>query len=249
MKQLVIIIIVFISSILGYVVYAISQQANEPKTAGEVLAEIINPPVEDEPETVGPQAPRLKQFARSTNPDFEVDRSDPDMLRLQTLATPQAPIQLSISPATLQNDNQNGQVEITFTNVSEKAIKIIKPLDGSYYGWYQPHYKFTVIDSKDQELPLGGRCGVSGLWGDTSFPENYLIELPPQESHKLQAYLPFAFSNSGEYRVTFEYIYDYSKNEAKPPKNAGDTAWTQPLEGVWQGTARSNTVVLEIEKE
>lgn len=244
MKQLFIIILVFLSSILGYVVYAISQQANEPKTVGELFADIVHPETDELSESMQ-QSVESKQRVRGGHAVVGINGSINEMPRMNAFMAPATPIKLEISPAS--DEKWNGQVDIAFTNSSDQRIKIIKPLDGSYYGWYQPHYKFTVVDSNDQELPLGGRCGVSGLWGDTEFPESYLVEIPPGTTHQITTGLPVPIQNSGEYRVTFEYIYDYSQNEANPPKNASDTVWTRPVDGVWQGQLQSNTILIDVD--
>ena len=158
------------------------------------------------------------------------------------------PLQVVIKHKENEMESWIEEVEIEFTNTSDAPVQIVKRLDGSFYGWYQPHYKFSATNSQGSELELLSRCGNSGLWSQTTFPESYLVTLEPGESHSETGHLPFAVSKTGQFNITFEYIYNYEAYKASSPKNTGDFPWTQAVEGVWQGNVRSDSITLELKK-
>lgn len=257
MNKILILIFVLLTTFLSYVVYAMSQQANEQKPAKDVIADIFNPQ-EDELGTLADRSIAEKKLEQASagqpGNDADIyfqsastDSKQPRLLR--GTVQPPAPMQLNIAPVKDEAEKWNGAIEIQFTNTSEEAVKFLKPLDGSFWGWYQPHYKFTVTDENGEALKLSGRCGVSGLWGGSKFPEDYLIELAPNESHKVTGYLHFVVPESGDHNVSFEYTYDFEADPEQPAKGKSPDDVTQrPVEGVWRGTLESNEITVELKK-
>jgi hypothetical protein len=251
MHKLLFLIVLLFVSFISYVVYAVCQQAENGRSASEIVAELMSTEPEslakNQHERVASQPDMSKQMRLTETDmrrpyDFETDSP------VENFHVASNPVQLTIKHKEKMADSWTKEVEIEFSNASDLPVQIVKPLDGSFYGWYQPHYKFTVTNLQGHELELMGRCGNSGLWADTTFPESYLVTLEPDETYSVTAYLPFPVPESGEYEVSFEYIYNFKEDQTRSPKNEGEIAWTQAVEGVWQGTAQSNSITLELKK-
>ena len=130
-------------------------------------------------------------------------------------------------------------VIVRFTNTHNRTIKILRPLDGSEWGWHIPHYRFTVSDSSGKAVELDGRCGISGLWANIKWPDDYIIQILPGDSYEMQVGIPHAIPADGDYRVTFEYVYD--------PKTVSKAQIVYP-DGLWSGTARAKDITLRLKK-
>jgi hypothetical protein len=129
-------------------------------------------------------------------------------------------------------------VVVRFTNRSNKTVRILRPLDGSEWLWHMPHYRFTVHDREGRQLDLGARCGLSGLWAELKWPEDYVLQILPGDSYEMQVGIPHAIPSDGEYRVRFDYIFRYED------KSTNDGFEYPP--GLWEGTASSKEVVLTL---
>lgn len=251
MNKLLILVIVLLTTFLSYVVYAVSQQSNQKKSANEVISDIFNAQTDD----LGDQTVADKKLQRSgdSQPSADVavntrlENANLHQLRAVKGTANPAPLQLTISPVRDDQGKCAGYFEIEFTNTSDVAVKLLKPLDGSFYGWHQPHYKFHIESSEDAELELANRCKLSGLWANTEFPKNYLVELPAKKSTKITGCLPYVVSESGDYTVSLEYIYDF-QNVDDTLRGTGEETWNQPVEGVWEGRVKSNEITLQLEK-
>lgn len=252
MNKLLVLIIVLLTTFLSFVVYAVSQQANEQKSANEVIADIFNPQVEDLADQKIAEK-RIDKTNHRAQPsadvaiDFQSENASTRQLRMFRGAAEPAPMQITITPIKDDQGQCKGYFDILFTNTSDEAVKILKPLDGSFFGWHQPHYKFQVLNSEDEELKFVSRCKFSGLWANTEFPENYLVEVPANESTKITGVLPYTIPESGEYKVSLEYVYDYT-NVPASIKGSGEEPWNQPVEGVWEGSLKSNEITLQLKK-
>jgi hypothetical protein len=129
-----------------------------------------------------------------------------------------------------------------FTNTSDRSVTILKPLDGSGWGWHRPHYDYEVRDATGTRIDPGGRCGMSGPWADTTWPEDYLLVLPPGRSHTLSwSDFPHVLE-PGDYIVTLRYKVDpefYQKaypelygpdgERLSPPHPLPPQSWTGTL--------------------
>lgn len=133
-------------------------------------------------------------------------------------------------------------VTVRFENPSLRGIQILRQLDGSEWGWHMPFYKLTIADSSGKTIPIGGRCGNSGLWSGPKWPDDYRLMIGPGEAHELVVDLNREIPEAGEYTVTFEYHYDPVVTAAK-----GATGIKYP-DDLWVGKARSEPVVISLPK-
>lgn len=130
-------------------------------------------------------------------------------------------------------DKGRGSIIVRFRNVSDQPVTILRPLDGSSWGWFMPRYRFTVTDEEGDELELSGRCGVSGLWHQTTWPDSYLVEIPAGSTHVMRRHLPYQIEHGKAYTVTMEYIVD-------PDALSEGQAKSLPIPAAaWVGAAKS----------
>ncbi|MEX0703182.1 MAG: hypothetical protein WD069_13895 [Planctomycetales bacterium] len=161
-----------------------------------------------------------------------------DQLRTEAVQLPALQVEI-LQPPDEGSVHHHNPVVIRFTNNGDEPVSILRRLDGSEWGWHMPHYRFTVTDANDKPLELPGRCGVSGLWSGPKWPDDYIIEIRPGDSHEMRAGIPHSVPADGEHRVTFEYIYD--------PQAAPRWRIAYP-DGLWSGTAGSKEVRLKLHK-
>lgn len=128
-------------------------------------------------------------------------------------------------------------VIVRFRNISDRPVTILRPLDGSSWGWYMPEYRFAATDDAGQELELSGRCGVSGLWHQTTWPDSYLVEIPAGSTHVMRQHLPYQIEHGKVYTVALEYVVDPDAlPEAQQAQSLGIPA------AAWVGSARSEPI-------
>ncbi len=128
---------------------------------------------------------------------------------------------------------------VRFTNTSNKPIQILRPLDGSLWGWHMPHYKLDIVGQDGKSLPLGPRCGVSGLWAHMKWPKEYIITMKPGESVDQEIWSHHMIPEDGTYTVTFSYTYKSGTTSLNPEKYP---------DGLWEGEAKSKSVNVDLEK-
>ena len=185
---------------------------------------------------------QLIQAVRSQNdkePSQEVQRLLRDISYLDSRRSDTGSglaVELRPCPKDKSLFNRN-PVIVRFTNTTNKPISILRPLDGSLWCWHRPYYKLEVQDADRRGLDLAARCGVSGLWADTKWPDDYMVDLFPGESFEKELGIHHPIPADGEYTVTFSYIYfsDATKAETR----------TYPS-GLWQGTARSKPITFRL---
>ena len=97
---------------------------------------------------------------------------------------------------------------VRFRNTGDEPVVVLRPLDGSTWGWYWPVYRFHVSDAAGTALELGGRCGVSGLWAETRWPEDYIVSIPAGSTELMAVDVPFELERDATYTVFLEYIVD-----------------------------------------
>ncbi len=133
-------------------------------------------------------------------------------------------------------ETKNEAFVIRFVNRSDKPVRILKPLDGSYYSWIMPHYAFSLEDGKGTTFDKRMRCGNFGHpFTDTKWPEDYLVEIGPGKTHEEVAILPFYIPEDGEYKVTFTYMFTPATSKLPTGEH------TYP-ERLWKGKATSNSI-------
>lgn len=99
-------------------------------------------------------------------------------------------------------------VVVRFENRTNQPIRLLRPLDGSEWGWHMPIYDLTVTDSKGEKIPIGGRCGLSGLYSDLKWPDDYRIQILPGHAYEMPVDLCRELPLDGPHAVTFRYHYD-----------------------------------------
>ena len=165
--------------------------------------------------------------------------------KLRMVQEPEPPISVTIKPTNNIQESGSRSIDISIENTSDEPVKILKPLDGSFWGWFPNHYKFTALDSDGEPLGLGGRCGVCGA-GGMAWPNDFVVELDPTETFEVTGYLPQAISREitpeDIFKVSFEYIYIFGEDESRKWQDG----YSEPVEGVWQGVAKSNTLEMTL---
>ncbi len=131
-------------------------------------------------------------------------------------------------------------IRASFTNESQENKTILRPLDGASAGKFQPHYIFTVEDSKGRKLPHVVHDFNAGLWADLDWPEDYIITLGPGETKDVKIACSQIVSAEGRIKISLR--YEYTKEEAEPQKGI-----QYPAEA-WEGSIKSNSISLDIQK-
>jgi hypothetical protein len=122
-----------------------------------------------------------------------------------------------------------------FANPGNEPVQILKPLDGSEWGWIMPHYRLTVIDANDREWPLSPRCKLFGFpYMGTTWPGDYVLTIPPGGEHLHSVGHNHALAKEGMYRVRLEYLFT--------PKLGRIPSGARYPEGLWVGSVISNTI-------
>ena len=133
---------------------------------------------------------------------------------------------------------QPSPLAVKFVNTGKEPVRILKPIDGSEWGWVMPHYKLTVIDDHDREIDLAPRCKLYGSpYSGTRWPDDYVVTIRPGESYTHPLTHNHNVREAGRYRVRFEYRFT--------PKADGIVGGPYPA-GLWRGTATSDTVEVEL---
>ena len=143
---------------------------------------------------------------------------------------------LTLAIKSQDGEGSKGQITASFTNNGKNEIGILRPLDGSMWRWHMPYYDFSVFDSQGDPVKIGGRCGHSGLWANTKWPDDYLVVLRPGTSWSVDLHLPFEIPENDNYHVTLSYIYESTTGRKK---------LNMPYpEGLWVGVLKSNLIKL-----
>lgn len=147
--------------------------------------------------------------------------------------TPPGKLTVKIEPYAPERDRF--YVQLSFHNATPKPVSILKPVDGSLVCRHMPYYRFTIRDPDGQKLPINAGCGLSGLWADTRWPQDYLVEIPPGKSYKTQMTVYFLrFKKKGAHTVSFEYVYEPTKERFAPPLQA------------WRGSLKASDSMLNV---
>jgi hypothetical protein len=127
-------------------------------------------------------------------------------------------------------------VTIRFRNTGPKSVSILKPLDGSIESWHMPYYSFTVMDEERRPLKPMMRCGNSGLWADSQWPQDYLVEIKAGACFDIEVPLPYMVENDGPHTISFEYVYQPKNEQFAPPP------------GAWRGSITADPVILNLKR-
>ena len=120
---------------------------------------------------------------------------------------------LAVEIVNVDHDRHSTYATVRLSNRSDEPITVIDPLDGSQWGWHMPHYLFEIRDESGNPADYHLRCGVSGLWADTQWPDSYLRTLQPGEHHERRLHTGRMVTEPGRYSVTFRYRYEPDADE------------------------------------
>jgi len=126
---------------------------------------------------------------------------------------------------------------VRFTNNSNAPLHIIRPLDGSSDGRIAPFYRVAVKDDSGAIEPAGPFCGVYGLWGDTKWPDDYLILIPPRHTHEIEVTHPVPIKPATTYTIGFEYSMP-----SDPVEKSGDHVKLSYPAQAWRGTVSAKEI-------
>jgi hypothetical protein len=142
----------------------------------------------------------------------------------------------------LRVELQADPLAVKFINTGKEPVRILKPVDGSEWGWVMPHYKLTAIDGRDREVGLAARCKLYGApYMGTKWPDDYVVTIRPSESrtHPISL-LSLSIRTEGMYRLRFEYRFT-PKADGLP--GLADAPYPPDL---WRGSVTSNEVEVRL---
>lgn len=155
--------------------------------------------------------------------------------------TPKKPAGLKVS--VLRYSPERRAVVVRFENDSPKPLRLLRPIDGSEWGWHMPIYDVSMMDSTGKAVPLGIRCGMSGLYSDMAWPDDYRVQILPGDAYEMLVDMAREYPLAGRFTVSFRYTYDPT---VKTPRL--DPSIKYPAD-LWVGSATSAPVEIEIPKQ
>ena len=155
-------------------------------------------------------------------------------------AEPEQKEELKVSIIGKSPDNRG--VTVRFENRTNQPIRLLRPLDGSEWGWHMPVYNLTLSNSKGEVIPIGARCGLSGLYSSMKWPDDYRIQILPGHAYEMPVDLCREIPADGLYTVRFRYHYDPKGETTKK-----DPEIVYPAD-LWVGIAESKPKVIEFSK-
>lgn len=152
------------------------------------------------------------------------------------------PLATPASRDTLHLELSEHLLTARFMNRGAHPIRILKPMDGSEWGWTMPHYRLIVVDQMQVEVPMRSRCGIYGFpYSGTTWPDDYLITIPAGGVYEVPMYHNHRIDAVGTYHVTLEYRFD-------PDSNTTPSGDRYP-DGLWIGQVTSKTIQVELRPE
>jgi hypothetical protein len=135
-----------------------------------------------------------------------------------------------------RGDETEVRTTVTFRNLGEHPIWILKPLDGSTDGRLMPLYELKITDSNGKALKHAGyMCIQCGVWAHTKWPQDYLVELRPGATFEISQDFRGRNAAAGHYAIQFKYEYLPREQDFAPPVQA------------WRGRVETQEVVVEYE--
>jgi hypothetical protein len=115
-------------------------------------------------------------------------------------------VELTIQPGkSAYSTNESINIEANFTNKYDMPLVFLKPQEDSFYGWVNPVYQFTVIDSGGRTLALALRSGTMAI---PAYNETTQFAVAPGSSAIERLRLPDfpGIRAPGDYRLRLTYI-------------------------------------------
>jgi hypothetical protein len=134
-------------------------------------------------------------------------------------------------------------IEASFSNKYDKPLIFLKPQEDSFYGWVNPVYQFTVVDSAGRTLPLALRSGTMAI---PVYDETTQFTVVPGESYVERLRLPDfpKMRHPGDYHVRLTYIVREKAIGKGGVVLERQMNWE---EGVFTGRIESNEIIIMIE--
>ena len=154
--------------------------------------------------------------------------------------TPPKPAELNVS--VVRYSPERGVLMVRFENRSGRPLRVLRPIDGSEWGWLMPIYEIVMTDAAGKAVPLGGRCLLMDNFTDENWYDDYLIQILPGHPYETSVDLGREIPSAGRYTVRFRYIYDPKR---KTPRQNPNLKYPDDL---WIGTATSAPHEVELPK-
>lgn len=165
------------------------------------------------------------------------------LILLPFAVTAQTTDESGLKVSVIRASPERRAIIIRFENRSAAPLRLLRPIDGSEWGWHMPIYSLTIADSTGKSLPMGGRCGMSGLYSNMKWPDDYRVQILPGDAYEMAVEICREIPVSASYKVTFEYQYDPTVKSRKQ-----DDRIKYPSD-LWVGTAKTEATTLEIAKQ
>ncbi len=153
-----------------------------------------------------------------------------------TLALPAAPVAVSLGAAA-------GGLVVRFENRGQSDLAVMPALDGSDCRWRFPHYDLELAGPGDVARPFppgGPRCG-----NVNQLTARDVVLLRPGEVFQTPVPLPASRLPAGGHRVRLRYTAKRDTT-TRGMTVAPEAGVEQAIKTVWEGTAVSNWVDVEI---
>ena len=164
----------------------------------------------------------------------------PYTVRLQTVVREDSPNARELKLTVLRYSPDRRAIVVRFENMSRSPLKLLRPLDGSEWGWHLPFYDVSLTDSAGKAVPLGSRCGVSGLYSNIKWHDDYRFQILPGDAYETHVDIARDEGTSGKFTVRFRYTYDGAVAAAN--KGSG----IPYPEDLWSGSTASEPVEIII---
>jgi hypothetical protein len=164
----------------------------------------------------------------------------PNTMRLQAVVREDSPNARELKLTVLRYSPDQRSIVVRFENKSHRPLKLLRPLDGSEWGWHLPFYDVSLTDSAGKTVPLTARCGVSGLYSDIKWPDDYRIQILPGDAYETHVHTAREDGITGKFNVRLRYTYDGAVAAAN--KGVG----IQYPADLWSGSTASEPVEIVI---
>jgi|GEM_PF-3520690 len=152
--------------------------------------------------------------------------------------TPTKPEELKVS--VLRYSAERRAVVVRFENHSRKPLRLLRPIDGSEWGWRMPIYDVSITDSTGKVIPLESRCGNTGLYSDMTWPDDYRVQILPGDAYEMSVMVARELPLAGIYSFQFRYTYEPATKTTKQ-----DSSIKYP-DDLWVGSATSAPLDIDI---
>lgn len=139
----------------------------------------------------------------------------PNSGKLTAIVHQDSPNSHELKVTVLRYSPDHRAIVVRFENLAQIPLKLLRPLDGSEWGWHMPIYEVSMTDSAGKSVPLGSRCGVSGLYSNIKWPDDYRFQILPGDAYETHVYTAREDGISGKFSVRFRYTYDPAVVAAK----------------------------------